>query len=294
MCDYIKLGGTLFIPATHKDLDAVVSGKKYNNLKSVLIDTEDSIADVDLEISLLRIKNLLQNFTKTDLITLLRPRNIKVLEELLTYKNIDKIDGFILPKFSLINADLYLKALQNSKYLIMPSIEGSELFDSSKLFKLREKLLLHKEKVLLIRFGLEDMLRQLKMKRSCEKSIFDYAVGSTILGNFIGIFKSAGFEISGGVYPCFKDKEGFMQDVLRDLKEGLFSKTIIHPSQINVINELYKVTTKEYNQALCIAKMDSEVQSFDNTMLEKKTMTPFAREILQRADIYGIKEEEYC
>lgn len=294
MCDYIKLGGTLFIPATHKDLDAVVSGKKYNNLKSVLIDTEDSIADVDLEISLLRIKNLLQNFTKTDLITLLRPRNIKVLEELLTYKNIDKIDGFILPKFSLINADLYLKALQNSKYLIMPSIEGSELFESSKLFKLREKLLLHKEKVLLIRFGLEDMLRQLKMKRSCKKSIFDYAVGSTILGNFIGIFKSAGFEISGGVYPCFKDKEGFMQDVLRDLKEGLFSKTIIHPSQINVINELYKVTTKEYNQALCIAKMDSEVQSFDNTMLEKKTMTPFAREILQRADIYGIKEEEYC
>ena len=294
MCDYIKLGGTLFIPATHKDLDAVVSGKKYNNLKSVLIDTEDSIADVDLEISLLRIKNLLQNFTKTDLITLLRPRNIKVLEELLTYKNIDKIDGFILPKFSLINADLYLKALQNSKYLIMPSIEGSELFESSKLFKLREKLLLHKEKVLLIRFGLEDMLRQLKMKRSCEKSIFDYAVGSTILGNFIGIFKSAGFEISGGVYPCFKDKEGFIQDVLRDLKEGLFSKTIIHPSQINVINELYKVTTKEYNQALCIAKMDSEVQSFANAMLEKKTMTPFAREILQRADIYGIKEEEYC
>jgi len=294
MCDYIKLGGTLFIPATHKDLDAVVSGKKYNNLKSVLIDTEDSIADVDLEISLLRIKNLLQNFTKTDLITLLRPRNIKVLEELLTYKNIDKVDGFILPKFSLINADLYLKALQNSKYLIMPSIEGSELFESSKLFKLREKLLLHKEKVLLIRFGLEDMLRQLKMKRSCEKSIFDYAVGSTILGNFIGIFKSAGFEISGGVYPCFKDKEGFIQDVLRDLKEGLFSKTIIHPSQINVINELYKVTTKEYNQALCIAKMDSEVQSFDNAMLEKKTMTPFAREILQRADIYGIKEEEYC
>jgi hypothetical protein len=41
--DYIKLGGTLFIPATHKDLQEVVSGKKYPNLKSVVISNKTKI-----------------------------------------------------------------------------------------------------------------------------------------------------------------------------------------------------------------------------------------------------------
>ncbi|MBC8237507.1 MAG: HpcH/HpaI aldolase/citrate lyase family protein [Helicobacteraceae bacterium] len=293
ICNYIKLGGTLFISATHKNLDAVVSGDKYKNLKSVLIDTEDSIADAALNLSLENIKNLLKNLKKTDIFTFIRPRNTKVLEELLGCKNIDKIDGFILPKFSLTNADTYLNILKNTEHFIMPSIEGSELFEASKLLELREKLLSCKDRILVIRFGLEDMLAQLKMKRKCDESIFDYAVSATVLGNFIGIFKSAGFEISGGVYPCFRDEEGFVKDVLRDLKEGLFSKTIIHPSQIDALNELYKVTEKEYNEALSIEKMEGEIASFKSVMLERKTMTPFAKEILQRAEVYGIKEENH-
>ena len=289
MCDYTKLGGTLFVPATHKNLDAVVGGKKYKNLKSVLVDTEDSIAKNDLNLALENIKNLLKNLIKTKVLLFIRPRNKEVLEELLRYENIDKIDGFILPKFSLKNADAYLKCLDKTEYFIMPSIEGNELFDASKLLELKEKLLAYQDRILVMRFGLEDMFRQLNMKRKCQESIFDYAVGATVLGNFIAIFKSAGFRISGGVYPCFKDKEGFGKDVLRDLKEGLFSKTIIHPSQIDIINELYKVTEEDYKEALEIEKMTSEIGSFSDVMLERKTMTPFAKEILQRANEYGIK-----
>ena len=290
MCDYIRLGGTLFIPATHKNLDAVVSGEKYKNLKSVLVDTEDSVAKNDLNLALENIKNLLKNLIKTKVLLFIRPRNKEVLEELLRYENIDNIDGFILPKFSLSNADSYLKYLDKTEYFIMPSIEGDELFDTSKLLELRDKLLAYQDRILVVRFGLEDMLRQLKMRRNCEESIFDYAVSATVLGNFIGIFKSAGFAVSGGVYPCFKDKEGFSKDVLRDLKEGLFSKTIIHPSQIDIINELYKVTEEEYNEALLVENMKSEIASYKHKMLERQTMTGFAKEILNRADIYGIKK----
>mgnify|MGYP002640077026 CR=1 FL=1 len=290
MCDYIRLGGTLFIPATHKNLDAVVSGEKYKNLKSVLVDTEDSVAKNDLNLALENIKNLLKNLIKTKVLLFIRPRNKEVLEELLRYENIDNIDGFILPKFSLSNADSYLKYLDKTEYFIMPSIEGDELFDTSKLLELRDKLLAYQDRILVVRFGLEDMLRQLKMRRNCEESIFDYAVSATVLGNFIGIFKSAGFAVSGGVYPCFKDKEGFTKDVLRDLKEGLFSKTIIHPSQIDIINELYKVTEEEYNEALLVENMKSEIASYKHKMLERQTMTGFAKEILNRADIYGIKK----
>lgn len=64
-------------------------------------------------------------------------------------------------------------------------------------------MLKNRKKILLVRFGLEDMLKQLKMKRSCEDSVFDFSAIFYVLGSFIATFKSIGFRVSGGVYPCF-------------------------------------------------------------------------------------------
>ena len=291
MVDCISLGATLFIPALHKDIDLILSRKKYKNLKSVLIDTEDSIALCDLETALKEIENLLYKIIKTDLLVFIRPRNLEILERILRYKNIDKIDGFILPKFSLDNAKEYLKVLEHTEHSFMPSIEGSELFDANKLIDLRDMLLPFSEKIILIRFGLEDMLRQLRMRRNANESIFELSATSSVVGNFIALFKSSGFEVSGGVYPYFRDDEGFKKDVLRDLKEGLFSKTIIHPSQISIVNELYKVTQEEYDEAQKIVTLEGEISSSDGKMLERNTMTPFAKFILQRKEIYGISQD---
>jgi len=285
--DVIELGATLFIPAIHKDLKAVVEGRKYPNLKSVLVDCEDSISDEVLDLALRNIKELLSNFQKDTCLVFIRPRNIKILKEILSFDGIEKIDGFILPKFSLSNAKEYIQTLE-SKYLFMPSIEGKELFNPKKLLELQEILLQHKEQIITIRFGLEDMLRQLKMRRGCEDSIFDFSVTSSILGNFIAIFKSVGFNISGGVYPCFKDTEGFKKDVLRDLKEGLFSKTIIHPSQIEISNELYRVSKKEFEEALNICKSEQQLFSQNDKMVEVITMNPWANDIIKRAEVYGL------
>ena len=286
---HVELGGTLFVSATHKDLATIVSGEKYPTLKSVVVDSEDSISEKELQKAIESIKEMLNSFTKGTILVFLRPRNIRVLEQFLSFENIDTIDGFVLPKFSLTNADEYLELLTDTPHLIMPSIEEKELFEQDKLIQLKEKLLSHKHKILLIRFGLEDMLRQLKMKRRCEDSIFDLSATNAILGNFIAIFKSAGFEISGGVYPCFKDICGFTKDVQRDLREGLFSKTIIHPSQIDIINELYKVEKVEFEEALEICKSDEAIFSQNSKMAEKLTMTPYSQHIINRAEVYGLK-----
>ncbi|MDQ7044807.1 MAG: HpcH/HpaI aldolase/citrate lyase family protein [Sulfurimonas sp.] len=288
MIKAIELGGTLFLPATHKDIKCVVSGEKYPDLKSVLIDTEDSLDD--LESGLEAIQTLLQTYKKSTLLVFIRPRNMEVLQEILKFQNIHLIEGFILPKFSLDNARKYLYILANTSYTIMPSIEGSELFEQPKLVELRDILLIHKEKIPLVRFGLEDMLRQLKMRRTCQESIFDFTVTSSVLGNFIGIFKSAGFDVSAGVYPCFKDKEGFINDVKRDLKEGLISKTIIHPNQIEIINSLYKVNKKDYEEASEVCQNDALVFNQNSKMAETKTMFAYSYALLQRAKIYGIKD----
>ena len=286
--NYIELGATLFVPAIHKGLYSIVIQRKYPELKSILIDTEDGILEADLSTALESIENLLSMYEKDELLVFIRPRNVEVLSEILKFANIDKIDGFILPKFSLDNGQKYFDLLEGRSFSLMPSIEGKELFNQNSLYELRDMLLQYRKKIILLRFGLEDILRQLSMKRRCEDSLFDYSATSYVVGSFIATFKSAGFAISGGVYPCFKDDDGFIKDVQRDLKEGLFSKTIIHPRQIKLSNELYKVTQEELREALEISENSEAVFNQNEKMAEVVTMKPHVQEIILRADVYGV------
>ena len=287
---YIDLGGTLFIPASHKHLNAVVNENKFVGLRSIVIDFEDGLCIEDLDVAMEMINNVLENINETTPLVFLRARDEKHLEKLLALKFIVNIRGFVLAKFTLLNADKYFEILKQTEFLVMPSIEGSELFDIAKLKVLKEKITLYKKKVILIRFGLEDMLRQLGIWRESGDTVFDLACTNAILGNFIALFKSSGFAISGGVYPYYKKSDGFIKDINRDLKEGLFSKTIIHPNQIALSNEAYKVTNEEFSKAQEIVGRSKEaVFSFNGSMAEVITMHPHALEILSRKEIYGIK-----
>jgi citrate lyase beta subunit len=285
---YLELGGTLFVPASHKGLDAIVNEQKYSGLKSVVIDFEDGLLGRDIQNAMYQIENVLEKISELSPLVFLRARDTEHLKELLALNAISCVDGFVLAKFSLKNADTYFELLQTKEFYLMPSIEGSELFNHQELQELKEKILANKQKVLLVRFGLEDMLKQLSMRRECGESIFDLSTTSAVVGNFIATFKSVGFGVSGGVYPCFKDREGFIQDVKRDLKEGLFSKTIIHPHQIKLINELYKVSEIELLEAQEILESSQAVFAQNAKMAEPITMRAYSEVIVNRARLYGV------
>lgn len=286
---YTQLGGTLFVPASHKNIQPIILKEKYPQLRSLVIDFEDGLNANEMKSGLEKVASVLKLCDEQSPYVFIRPKDQQHLKEILKMEYIENIDGFILPKFSLTNKEKYFNVLEEKDFYIMPSIEGYELFEYDKLKELRDFLLTHKEKVLLVRFGLEDMLRQLNLKRGCEDSIFDLSVGNAVLGNFIAVFKSSGFSISGGVYPCFKNNEGFKKDILRDLKEGLFSKTIVHPDQIEIVNEAYKVDEQEYTQALELLESENVVFNQNNKMAEKHTMSGFAEFIKERAEVYGIR-----
>ena len=290
--NYIELGATLFIPANHKDLEVVASGIKYPDLKSVVIDLEDAISKDNFKYALKRLKRFLKKLDSKKTLIFIRPKDTTTLKDILEFKYIYKIDGFVLPKFSLQNASTYLELLKDKDFYFMPSIEGSELFDTTKLIKLKDILLPYKNKIILVRFGLEDMLKQLSMKRDSKKSIFDITVTASVLGQFLAVFKGAGFGVSGGVYPYFQDIKGFIKDAKRDLQEGLFSKTIIHPNQIKPLNELYKVTKQEFEDALEIVNNSDMIFNQNGKMAETTTMTPYSQEIILRAFIYGYNSKK--
>ena len=243
----LELGGTLFVPASHKNLEAVLSGKKYPDLRSVVIDFEDGLARIDQPQALDHLETILENLQETKLLRFIRPQNKEMLREFLQLKNIEKVDGFILPKFGLDNAKSYLSLFPISdlpfSWHIMPSIEGKELFNIQQLQKLKEILLPYQKQIICIRFGAQDMLRQLGLRQ--EGSIYDMLVPRQVIANFIATFKPYGFEVSAPVYPNFSDKIGFKKEISYELQNALISKTIIHPNQIELLNERYKVSQSE-------------------------------------------------
>lgn len=292
--DALELGGTLFVPALHKHLEAIARGEKFPTLRSVVIDLEDGLNEESLDKGMYRIEALLKRLQPAKLLRFIRPRNVEVLQELLTFGDIDQIDGFVLPKFTLDNADSYFQTLfplSSSPFAshVMPSIEGKELFDTDALKEMRSMFLPYREQIPLIRFGAEDLLRQLGIRRDCSVSLYDMAASSQVIANMLVTFKPYGFEIAAPVFGCYRDHEAFKGEVLRDMQEGLISKTIIHPDQIEPINRLYRVTKSEHESAQKILDSKESVFALDGEMAEKPTQLPWAEKILQRAKLYGLR-----
>ncbi len=282
----LELGGTLFVPASHKNLNAVLSGEKYPDLRSVVIDFEDGLSGKDRPKAVAKLDLTLGRLQESRLLRFIRPQNPQMLKTVLEQKHIDKLDGFILPKFGLDNADEYLSIIQNRAF--MPSIEGEELFDIQKLRQLRAILLPHQEQIICIRFGAEDMLRQLGLRRS-EVSLYDMLAPAQVIANLITTFRPAGFNISAPVYPNFSDAEGYKKEVAYELQNGLTSKTIIHPSQIKPVNELYKATQQELNEARTILSQHDGVLNLNGKMGEVKTQSIWAAEVIERYKTYGVR-----
>ena len=288
--DALELGGTLFVPASHRNLEVVLSGEKYPELRSVVIDFEDGLASPDRPQALNKLDDMLENLQGNKLLRFIRPQHPQMLKEFLQRKNIEKIDGFILPKFGLDNAGTYLSLFPFSisdspfSWHIMPSIEGKEVFDIQQLQKLREILLPHQDQIICIRFGAQDMLRQLGLKQS--GSIYNMLAPAQVIANIISTFKSASFDISAPVYPNFSDAEGFEKEVVYELKNGLISKTIIHPNQIKSINELYKVTQHELEEAKAILSQHDGVLNLNGKMGEPKTQSIWAEQTIHRFALF--------
>jgi len=289
----LELGGTLFIPASRKNLEAVLSGEKYPDLRSVVIDFEDGLAATDFQQALDRLDTILENLHEIQLLRFIRPQNPKMFKEFLQRKNIEKIDGFILPKFGLNNAEAYLSLvplpISHSPFpwYFMPSIEGKELFDIQQLQKLRDILLSYQEQIICIRFGAEDMFRQLGLRRTTT-SLYDMLAPAQVIANLITTFKPHGFNISAPVYPDFSNIHGFEEEIKIELENGLFSKTIIHPSQIEPMNELYKVAQQELDEAKSILSQHDGVLNLDGKMGEVRTQRVWAKELIVRKRLYGL------
>ena len=72
------------------------------------------------------------------------------------------------------------------------------------------------------------------------------------LANCVVAARAHGVDILDGVYNDIKDLNGFRLECLQGRDMGLDGKTLIHPSQIDICNEVFAPTPAEVESAAAI------------------------------------------
>jgi citrate lyase subunit beta/citryl-CoA lyase len=158
------------------------------------------------------------------------------------------LDGVVLPKISNSQevveiADkiemLVSKRRISSKIRIIPSIETAKGVINA------NSIALAHEKVVALVFGVFDYLYDMNIDVEYDDDIsYDYARSKIPVDA-----KAAGIEALDGIWQEVNDIEGLIKDATDARKLGYSGKTLIHPSHIIPVHDIFRPTKKQIEWA---------------------------------------------
>ncbi|ABC21699.1 HpcH/HpaI aldolase/citrate lyase family protein [Rhodospirillum rubrum] len=286
----LRLGASLYVPATRSDLAAIANGHRHPFLKSVILCTEDSILAEQVDAALVNLAECLTKLEDGRPLVFIRPRNIEVLGRILAMKGIERIDGFVLPKTT-PDSMIACATLVPPRFMLMPTLETLDVFDATALRDLRTVLSGPglKNRILALRIGGNDILNLLGIRRRAGKTIYDTAAGP-VMAALVAAFRPFGFALTAPVFEDFGDLATLREEVSRDLDHGLVGKAAIHPFQVGQIERQYRVAEEDLEIANRVLAVDAPaVFQVDQIMCEPATHSQWARATVDRARIYGVE-----
>lgn len=284
----------MYVPATHEQLWEVTQGLKYAELKSIVVCLEDSVHEDDYEKAFCNLKGLLKriemNGTSNGPAIFIRPRNVSSGREIIELGYQHCYNGFVVPKFTLESLTDW-KVCADLQSNVMLTLETGEYFDSGYVSEVKNALCSDfSQNILCLRIGGNDLLSSINLRRPRDCTIYDTPLGS-LIPKLVGHFVPKGFQLSSPVLEHFSNVQLLKQELALDKANGLTTKTAIHPSQLKVIHDAYKVSSVDYYEAQMIVDSDAKsVFKSNGSMLEPATHRNWAKEILLRAEIYGVVE----
>lgn len=133
-----------------------------------------------------------------------------------------------------------------------------------------------------ISFGAEDYCTAVGIKRYGEAFVLDYP--RTRVSSAAAAF---GLEAYDTVWGAYKDKEGLKADAERGRALGFCGKSVIHPDQIPVVNDVFSWSEKDIHWAskvISLAAVNGEgAAGLDGIMVDKPVLER-ARRILRESD----------
>lgn len=291
--DALELGATLYVPAVRPDLLDIVSGRRHPDLRSLVLCLEDSIRPADVPMAMTNVAQLLARLAHQEETArpalFIRPRDEAILERILALPGVEAVHGFVIPKATADSLPSFLRSLASDTHVLMPTLETREVFDQAELRRLRDQLLSVEHRILAIRIGGNDLLHNIGARRSGVRTAYQGPLGGTI-ATLVTTFAPFGFRLSAPVFEHFDRPDLLREEVERDIEHGLLTKTAIHPAQIAIIQDAYRVEAEELGAARSILAADKGgVFALGGSMCEPATHSRWAEAIVRRASLYGVR-----
>lgn len=310
-----SIGALLYCPANNKSIANSIITNKFGNRFSLAMCLEDTINDgcvaeaenilIHSVQTIFREKYIQKFYIPKIFIRVRTPHQIvDLLDRLGDAKEL--ITGFIIPKFSLENADAYIETIVNinqfseNRIYMMPIFESPSIIHLQNryqiLYELKQKLDQIFELVLNIRVGGNDLCHMFGFRRHSDESIHKIKPISDIFSDIITVY-GTDYVISGPVWEYYDGDDwdtGLRQELRDDKLCGFIGKTVIHPKQIEIVNTSYKVTQKDLKDAKAILNWDDSSPFYvsgstdKERMNEYKTHSNWALRTLLLAETYGV------
>jgi len=193
------------------------------------------------------------------------------------------------------------------------------------LLGMQRLLAKHADRVLAVRIGATDMASVFALRRPRDLTIYDVRIVAGTVADVVNVLgrPGVGHAITGPVWEYFtapdrlfkpqlretpfsrindrelrarllaRDLDGLIREVLLDRANGLIGKTVIHPSHVPVVHALSVVSHEEYDDALGVISAVEEGggvarSSYRNKMNEANPHLAWARQLMTRADVFGV------
>lgn len=294
MPDPLQLGASLYTPATRSDLAEMGNGERPGvSPHSLIYCLEDGIRHADVPLALAQLAGALPQLRPgTGPLRFVRVRDPRTLEQVLAMPGAGNLSGFVLPKSTRRTLRDYLGLLPDN-VPVMPTLETREVFSQRQMESLRDFLLdsgLHR-RILTLRLGGNDLLQLLGLRRVPGQTVHEGPLSHTVQ-MLVGTFVPWGFSLSGPVYEVFSDPDTLRRELRQDLGHGLTGKTVIHPAQVQLVADAYRVPPAQLEQARAVLEPDAgAVFALDGAMCEPTTHRGWAERVLRRAQLYGVLDE---
>lgn len=318
------IGANMYMPGTQTNILNKLIYNKYHDIGAITLCCEDAIAEDKVEEAEENIVHILselyditqENPEKLNELPLIfiRVRNVNQFKQILRKldkKHLSILAGFNFPKFNSQNGAVYFSLLENAARLNHVTLYGMPILEDNaiiyretrteELIKIQSILSIYHDYVLNIRVGGTDFSSIFGLRRSVDSTIYDIRVVADCLIDILNYFtrKESGYVVSGPVWEYFswdknsKEIKGLQRELRLDIENGFQGKTIIHPSQIDIVNKSYIVNYAEYYDAKSILEKKGGVFKSEegNRMNECAPHKAWANRIMARAKIFGVVDK---
>lgn len=161
-------------------------------------------------------------------------------------------------KENIIQLDELLSEVEKVNNIQPGSVKIQGAIETLKGVKNAYEIATVSKRVVSISFGAEDFTRELGVNRTSEGKELFLARASVVMAA-----KMAGIDPIDTVWANISDEAGFINEVKDAKNLGFSGKSCIHPSQVEIANEIFSPTKKEIEDSLKIIKACKEANITD-------------------------------